>query len=411
MKQPFSRRSLILLIGVGGLSLSGGIGLALFADEIGGMQSAGADSFSRSAIGHGAFVDLLEDLDVPVLVSRHDTATKLRGGGVLVIAEPLLFSAYDDKADALRTMIESSERALIILPKWFGAPDPLNVAWIKEIGLLEPAEIDPLMRTLGITGDIHRPEEATLPASDVGPAPELILPQLLGSAEDVEPIIEGPEGILLGVFDFDGREVWVLTDPDLLSNHGLGRGDNASVAVAIIEMLREGERGVIIDETLHGFGKMPSVWNELVEFPLAPATLHVMLVLVVLLWASIGRFGSPQPPPLAIEPGKAFLIHNTASLLRLGGHNQHALRRYFEATLAEVRHSLHAPVRLSQTDALHWLERVGQNRNVTMTVLDLQREVAAAADGGGRAALLAATNINRWKTEILDGPDDNPTNS
>ena len=77
---------LIVLVLVG-VSLLAGIILSVFGPEIFPVESVGPDSYSRSAVGHHGFVALLEELDVPVLVSRSGTALKA-GKGSVVLVEP-----------------------------------------------------------------------------------------------------------------------------------------------------------------------------------------------------------------------------------------------------------------------------------------------------------------------------------
>src|SRR5262249_19925555 len=156
----------------------------------------------------------------------------------------------------------------------------------------------------------------------------------------------------------------VLSDPDILSNHGLGEGDNARLALEVLEHARESWRSVVVDETLHGFERIPSLWGELFAFPLLPAGVQGAVALLLLVWSGLGRFGRPGAGPAGLAPGKGVLIENTALLLRSAGHSAYSLGRYFDATLAEVARALHAPAfaRGGETDA--WLLEVGRKRGV-----------------------------------------------
>ena len=84
----FRPRTVLILALVGGTSLLAFCLLLAFGDEFSEVSSHEGDAFSRSALGHHAFVALLEELDVPVVVSRSATARKLRDSSVLVVAEP-----------------------------------------------------------------------------------------------------------------------------------------------------------------------------------------------------------------------------------------------------------------------------------------------------------------------------------
>ena len=74
---PFATRTVWWLIVVGALSFAGAAIFTMLDDRV---RSAGADTFSVSAIGHRALVKTLERLDVPVIASRYRSAEKARSG-------------------------------------------------------------------------------------------------------------------------------------------------------------------------------------------------------------------------------------------------------------------------------------------------------------------------------------------
>ena len=84
---PFSRTTLWVITGVAALSLIVATVLVMIGSDPSSQRSAGADAYSRSAIGHRGLVELLRRLDIPVVVSRHGSASKGRSG-LVVLAEP-----------------------------------------------------------------------------------------------------------------------------------------------------------------------------------------------------------------------------------------------------------------------------------------------------------------------------------
>ena len=167
----------------------------------------------------------------------------------------------------------------------------------------------------------------------------------------------------------------------------------------------------MFDETVHGFLEKPSIWRALLRFPLVIASLQALCIALILLWAGIRRFGAPVPVEPAIEPGKRFLIDNTASLLQFGGHTTHALGRYFITTVRAVERGLHAP-ELTPVELEAWLDRVGKSKGVSTTLSGLRGEINSLIQEGKRAKLrpivLAANRLYRWKQEMLHGPASNP---
>jgi hypothetical protein len=227
-------------------------------------------------------------------------------------------------------------------------------------------------------------------------------PQLIASDELSEVLADGTGDRLLGKLERDSGELYVLSDPDVLSNFGLRHAENARFAVKLIDDLRDGGP-VVIDETMHGYAKTPSLLRTLFEFPLVLATLQVLVCALLAVWAAMVRFGPRREAPPPIAPGKDFLIRNTAALLHYGGHHAHALRRYLALTTAAVRHALHAPS-LAPSAMTAWLERVRVLRGGRISLVELERAVDAA-ESPARAVELA-DQVYRWRMEMTHGTDD-----
>lgn len=418
----FSRRTVGWLVGVSAVSLAAAVLFAVFGGSVRPGASSSADTFSRSAIGHRGLVSLLERLHVPVLVSQADTARRVQGDAALVVAEPTVGASVSQQADRMTAMIDASHRALVVLPKWYGEEDPGNPQRIDRAFLLPAGEPDAVLEALGLGGSVvrlaagdpagapraplwHVDSRFTLP--DAGPpAPDLVGAQLY-HGDDLEPLIANDRGILLGRLERHGTTVWLLADPDLLSNHGLLRGDNATLAVALLDQVRDGEGTLVFDETLHGFKHEPSPWKVLFEFPLVLATIQALLAVALLLWAATGRFGKPLPAAPPFSPGKDYLIDNTAALLGAGGHAGAALGRYLATTVQEVARALHAPPHLTAEATAGWLDGLANARGISAPRLaELERDVAQAAAARrerARRVVATARRIYRWKQEMTHG--------
>lgn len=407
-QSAFSRTAATLVAAVIGVSFIGAILLTVFLEDITGRPSASSDGYSVSAIGHHAIVEVLEELDVPVVVSRHGSGAKA-GAGVLVIAEPVVPPDDDDAAAKLKDLVTSADTVLVVLPKWYGTPRGDNRRWLEDIAFIDNDEVEATLRALDSEATVTRglPGPVTIDAYDLG-TPDFKLAEdfeiaqtVTGDRRDVHRLGDG--GLLLELYVED-TTVFILTDPDVMNNAGLTRPGNARFVVSLLDELRDGGP-VVFDETLHGFAEEPSLWKAIFRFPLAVVTLHVLLLMVVVVWAGLGRFGPARgaPPPLAA--GKEYLVRNTAALLRVAGHHGHALERYFLAAVETVRAELHAPRDLATVDVPSWLERVRLARGGTIPYPELRDQVAEAVrTRNARAVLAAADRVHRWRLEMTHGP-------
>jgi hypothetical protein len=398
----FSPRAARGLAALAGLSLAASGLLAVFGDAFEDLPSFGADSFSRSAVGHHAFVRLLRDLGFPVIASRHRTASKASEGTVLVLAEPLL-GAMDERAEAVEEMWDQADRMLLVLPKRTGAPSRSRPRWLGSSELLPASEPARVLAALSLEAEVVRPEKVSAWTGDL-PAPTVDQPQLLVSTW-LEPLVAAAEGMLAAEWRGEGWHLLVLADPDVIATHGLGKGSNAELAVRLVERIAGEGATLLLDETQHGWESSPSVYRELFRWPLVLATLQAALAFGLLAWTALVRFGRARRPSPALAPGKAFLIDNAAALLRHGGQLAPALGAYWRAAKEQMASALRAPGERGEgRDA--WLARAAAARGQGERLAALERRLAAAA-GRPRAreeAIRLALDVHRLREEMIHGP-------
>jgi hypothetical protein len=393
------------VIGVSAVSLAVAVALTIAGDDPTSRRSAGADAYSVSAIGHQGLVRLLEKLDVPVIVSRNDSARTARDG-LLLIVEPTITD--DASRDRLKRLVHSAPTSLVVLPKWYGSAER-GKAWIDDAHLLPVDEVTAVMEALGVkdptvvrmpgksfTTDTERNDSPVVRDLQLAEGPGLLTPRGIHAVG--AGLVDGVKG------SSDDTSVYVLSDPDVLSNFGLREPANARYTINLLDVLRE-NGPVVIDETMHGYAQTPSLLRLLFEFPLVLATLQVVICALLAVWAAMVRFGPRReaPPPLA--PGKDFLIRNTAALLQYGGHHGHALRRYLQLTVAAVRQALHAPS-LAPAAATAWLEDVRKARGGRVALSALEQAVDAA-DTPARTVEVA-DQVYRWRIEMTQGIQHGP---
>jgi len=410
---PFSRRALAWLVGVSASSLALAVAFLIAgAPESAEVSSTGADAFSRSALGHRAFVALLRREGIPVMVSRHDSSRRAGRSAVLVVAEPHLESASSGRARRMAEMLGGARTALLVLPKWTGREDPAHPGWIKEAAAVPPETVGHVLSAASIAAKLTRHARAGPEACEgLESAVTWTRPQLLSpTTGTLKPLVSCEGGLLLGVLETPNLRLFVLSDPDLLANHGLANGQNEDAAREIAEIVRERKKALVVDETLHGHERIPALWRELFAFPLLPAVVQAGLALCAVLLSGLGRFGAPVEAGLALAPGKSVLMENTASLLRSAGHSAHTLGRYFDAVLAELARALHAPPGARPKELAEFLQAAARRRRVSVDLRTLESQVERVRrhETPPAAVVAAARRVHRFKEEMLRGPQDHP---
>lgn len=406
---PFSRRAAawLLAVGLGSLAAAGFLGA--FGDALYDPPSFGADGFSRSAVGHRAFVELLRGLGLRVVLSRHRTAERGEAGAVVALLEPQVEAEEDGaRAEKLAAVNGSARHLLVVLPKRTAIPDPLRPRFVAAADPLPREVPQRILDVLEIEGEVVRPEGAGGAWRGELPAPTVEAPQLIRSTR-LTPLLQNDAGILVGELVADEWRTIVVSDPDLLATHGLGRGSNAVLAVRLLERLGAGERAVVIDETLHGLEQQPSLALELVRFPLVLATGSALLVGALLAWGALVRFGRPVPPEPPLKPGRLALVDSTAGLLRHGGHFAHAAAAYLRA--AKERVALrHRPGGEGEA-ADGWLAGLAEARGSGAQLRAIEervRRLAGRRVRGEEEAVRLAQAIHDWREEMTDGAHRDP---
>jgi len=402
----FSRKLLIGWIVAAVLTFA--VSLYLMGRRDQSTDTVGPSTFSRSAIGYAGLAEVLQRLDIPVVKSRYDSLGKLTPGSVLVIAEPLPGGKTEE---IMRTLLKA-DTILLVLPKWTGQPSKKKSGWLGEAMAWPTSDVGWALHLVAPQADVLEVDQAVWTTNALNLTPGLEAPIHLIHGDRLQPLIGDADGMLLGQLTDRNRKIWVLSDPDVISNHGLARAGNAALAVALIEHLRSGSGNVVFDETIHGFANATA--NPLLllfRFPFVMATIQAMIAIALLLWATFGRFGTPQPAPQAISAGRQGLLENVAKLIEFTGHQEVMVKRYVLETLRDVGRELHAPRGLSTAALIGWLQRVSTARGVEVDGTAVVKEAAALEEGrryNPATLVRLARQIHRWKGEIIDGRSRHP---
>jgi hypothetical protein len=382
--------------------------------ELAGPDTTGASTFSRSAIGHAGIAEVLSRLGIPVVKSRYNSLGKLSPGGVLVIAEPRVARQSEQE---MRSLLKAST-ILLVLPKWTGVPSEQTHGWLRQVEERLSAEPQWALRLVAPRAEVVRETgDVTWTTNTLGLAPNIASPVQLIRGSGLRPVIAAGPNMLVGEISERNRRIWVLSDPDVLSNHGLARAGNAALAVALFKRLRTGVSGappqageggsVVFDETIHGYTAKPeSPFMLLFRFPFVIATMQGLIAVALLLWATMARFGAPQSAPPALSAGRGGLLQNMAKLIEFTGYQPVMVARYVQENVQDVARQLHAPRSLAGQGLIAWLQRVAGARGVEIDCAALMQRAADIGRSRRRDAsslVRLARDTHRWKGGILDG--------
>jgi hypothetical protein len=377
----------------------------------------GSNTYSVSAVGFKALVNFLGGLDLRVLSSRRASGQLCGPSTPLVLLEPPMDAASETTLDEMIAQAESRRaRVVVVLPKWISRPQAGKSDWAGAVWPLPsqaPRAVlsDLLGRELGTSTVIRldRPTAAGWEASfaltepPFLPYPQLMSPRISG----LEPIVWSGSGVLAA--RIEGRDIIVVSDPDLMNNVGLAAAGNAVLSHRLL-VGGPAARAIVFDETLHGFTAAPSIWREFLRFPLNLVAIQLAMLLITAVWIGSSRFGPAEPPPPRYAAGSATLIDATGRLFSLAGRPRDALLRYWNLMLRRTSDELGqlpgSGTRRSQDEVIAHLNAIGRRRGAATNLEDLAAEIDRLTDRDADRAgvLLTAQSIFTWRRDVIHGP-------
>lgn len=407
-RAAFSGSALVMLVAAAAALFA----LSLMLD---GRQSSGVSggdkarpgTFSTSAVGYAGLYAALEKTGWRVGRLTGDIPAGPRGRTVIVVAEPDMNRAASREA----LTADRGATTILVLPKWEVKADPSRSAWIYSA---KSAKSDNAVRMLQLAHRggriVHQAWPGHWAVNQLGKTPGGDGTVQLIRSDAIQPIVGTPDGILVGEASGRSGRLIILSDPDIMANHGIVKGDNAEFMAALFAFAAGGEQAgtrFLFDETVHGFrASTASPLRLLFGFPYGVLTALAGVAAVVAVLAGVSRFGPALRPRRGIEFGKQRLIENSARLMEHTGHQTAVLRRYIDMETQSVAASLHAPGGMDRRERARWLDRIGRSRKVAVSCETIMDEADRPPAGGADAEahlLRLARIIHHWKGEMLDG--------
>ncbi|SFN86414.1 hypothetical protein [Sphingomonas sp. OK281] len=386
----FAPLTVALLLIIGLIGFAGSLLLGAYAPDLNSGRNAGSHALSNAATGYAGIVELARATGRHPRVLRAEDGWKTED---LVIATPEHGAVAMGKFMAARR----GRATLIVLPKWATIADDQTSGWVDVGGLLpafDPAGVLAPATVLKVT---RRPSGAR-PLHPVRWAPSSLAvsaprPLRAVTSAALIPLITDDVGrIVLG--QIRRTSTYVLTDPDLLNNHGIRRLDHARAALDLLDFVNStGARGIAFDVTLNGLGLARSPLKLAFEPPFLAMTLAIVAALALVGWQALVRFGAARPRTRAIAFGKTALIDNSAMIVRKAGREGMLGGRYAVVIRERARTIFGVPVGLTDDEADRYLDNLGGTTRFSTLVAD-------AGNAEHRADMLAAAQaLYRWQQE------------
>ena len=399
---PFSVRTIALVVLGGALAFLGFLFLMAYAPQIKGRGNSGAQPMSKSAIGFYGLYRLSKDTGR--LTELGDSEDSWSNTGFMIVTiQPDTDVERLKRLVAVRRATEET-KTLYILPKYLTLPMFTRSGWVQNMGTLDPEWSKELLE---VFGRIRFAEEKTpkgnrivgagggeMAGVDI-PAPASALHYI---AKGMKPVLIDSGGDrVLGRTDLNnGSADYILADPDILSNQGLKSPEGARAALAIIDALRHDTKDSVgFDMVLNASGSR-NLLQLMFEPPFLALTLAVLAAAMLVGIHVFGRFGPAVPEPRAIPFGKRALADNAAVLIARAG----AVKRLGDRYVAMIRESAATALGAGALDPQaqeRWLADLPVSQSADFATLAAKARTAPNSD----AMRSAARALYDWRNEVI----------
>lgn len=391
-RSAFNAATMILITAIGVLAFVAMLVLGAYAPDLRSGRNGGAHALSNAAVGFSGLVRLADATGRNPVIVRAEYQLK---------REELAVVTPDHGWTDLSSILQwrGPRVTLLVLPKWRTAADPAKSGWVRVQGLLPAA--DPA-RTLYPATPLfvgrERGDGRPLTTVPFGAPPELhfLAPAVVQtvSNKQLDPVITDSAGrIVLG--KLKGQQLFILADPDLINNHGIGDERQARAALALLDFLNStGAKSVLFDVTANGLGRSQSPLKLAFDPPFLAVTLTIFAAMLLAGWQALVRFGPVRRRERAIAFGKAALVDNSAALIRKAGREPHLGPRYVDVIRDRAVALFRLPPTLGPPAVAERLESLNPRHSFAA-------EAEKARSARSRDELVrAAQSLNQWLEEV-----------
>ncbi|MEO0467499.1 MAG: hypothetical protein AAF216_13235 [Pseudomonadota bacterium] len=396
-ENPFVGWVVGLIVGLSGLAFLILIILTAWSPELQNRDRAGLHPYSSSALGYQGLYRLLEARGTPVTISRsrQRLETDYEALRVLTLAP---FGMTPDLEEIMDNGLYGP--ALIVLPKWDGYTDVTRPSWFRDSNLLPEETVSRLVSIFDSDGEVWRIRAPAGVSGDFGKfKPSLGDDMQVLRADSFITVVGTSAGDLIS--RFPDRDVYILSDPDLLNTFGLSEAENARMALALVDHINYGaDAPVLLDATLHGFERSENLLQMMFDRPFLGATLIGFAAFLMIGWAGAVRFGSPAQEGRSLALGKQALTDNTAGLIAMARRETHLAPGYLNFIRRAAARAVGAPRNLTEPELAEMFDRMTPKEQASFTTLekDMHGPAASRDDLMNKARRLWA-----WHKEITHG--------
>lgn len=401
----FRPLTLIILLAVGVFAFGAYITLSGFVDEMKNTDNGRAHAMSKSPNGFAAIVQLMRSQDIDVSALRSDLPYRQEALTIYTLPSTNVAGAIDD--------IDFDYPTLVVLPKW-NSHSALSKKKVYRGNAFSVKDIEKLMievdedlfvsREVGTRKVTIRPDDVAVTRTYLKRVKtKYTVPNVTGlqtlESENLIPLLTAGNGIILG--RLEGKDTYILSDPDLMNNNGAQSLATAQLALDMINMTRFSDDPVYFDLVIHGLATRSNLIKTALTPPFLSATLCLIALGILISWRAFTRFGAPQPSQRVFALGKEALAENSADLIKMTKRQVNMAMPYSAYVLSNAAERLSMPPNTPEEELVNRFDKHSQTQQTTHNfskILEAIRSSKTTQD-----LETNAQNYQTWMKEITRG--------
>lgn len=359
----FNPRLIAAVVAIGVVAFIALWALIALGPQLSSGNDGGGHALSKAAPGYAGIVDLLERAGADVELRRRVETEQYEEYEALAILTPTPQTRPEEMKELIAAA-HGTTPVLIVLPKWIAGRIPGEAAkpgWVSGgIAMPPPARLLPPEYFGKVRITRASQGGRTARGHVAGRELSLALPAQLHTiaGEELDTLIAAPDGGAI-LARTSNRDLYILSDPDLINNLAFASRDKARAAAVLIDAIAEDADadGFAFDLTLNGFGSQRSLLRFAFVPPFIGITLCLIAAGLLALWQAWMRFGPYLKPSRAIPVSKAALIANSADLIKQARRELDGADAFVHSQRTAIARRLHAPAGLDAAGTDAWIDR------------------------------------------------------
>ena len=401
----FRPLTLVILMVVGLFAFGAYITMSGFVDEMKKSDNGRSHAMSKSPNGFAGIIQLMRSQDAKVYTLRNDLPYRQEALTIYTLPSANVAGGIEK--------IDFDFPTLIVLPKW-NTNSALSKKKVYRTNAYLVKDIENVM--LDVDEDLFVSREAGTRKVTIRPdnisttrtyldrtrlkytIPNVTSLQTIES-ENLIPLLTAGNGIILG--RLEGRDTYILSDPDLMNNNGIQSFATAELSLDMIDMTRFADDEVYFDLVIHGLATRSNLVKTALTPPFLSATLCMIALGLLISWRAFTRFGAPQPTKRVFALGKEALAENSADLIKMTKRQVNMAMPYSAYMLASAADRLSMPPNTPENELVRRFDKHSKTQRTTLQFSEILSSIRASETTMDLEQ--NAQNYQIWTKEITRG--------